>query len=70
MKKLTKYMLKYWYFYILIAVCVVFAVELDMVYPQITKRIVNEVFVGGDMDKLPLLLFAIVCVGVGRSIFQ
>ena len=70
MKKLTKYMLKYWYFYILIAVCVVFAVELDMVYPQITKKIVNEVFVGGDMDKLPLLLLAIVCVGVGRSIFQ
>lgn len=70
MKKLTTYMLKYWYFYILIAVCVVFAVELDMVYPQITKRIVNEVFVGGDLDKLPMLLVAIVCVGVGRSIFQ
>lgn len=69
MKKVSSYMLKYWYYYVLILVCMLIAIGLDMLYPQITKIIVNDVFEGGDLDMLPKLLVAIVLIGIGRSIF-
>lgn len=70
MVKITTYIRKYWYYYVFILICMLIAIGLDMLYPQITKVIVNEVFVSGDFTRLPLLLAAIVAVGVGRSIFQ
>ncbi|MCM1283072.1 MAG: ABC transporter ATP-binding protein/permease [Muribaculaceae bacterium] len=69
MKKIRAYMQKYWYNYLLILVCMLMAIGLDMLYPQITKIIVNKVFKGGDMELLPGLLLAIVLVGIGRSVF-
>lgn len=69
MKKISSYMLKYWYYYLLILVCMLIAIGLDMLYPQITKIIVNNVFEGGEMQRLPKLLIAIVLIGIGRSIF-
>lgn len=69
MKKISSYMWKYWYYYLLILVCMLIAIGLDMLYPQITKIIVNDVFRGGDMPRLPKLLIAIVLIGIGRSIF-
>lgn len=69
MKKISSYMLKYWYYYLLILVCMLTAIGLDMLYPQITKIIVNNVFEGGEMQRLPKLLIAIVLIGIGRSIF-
>ena len=69
MKKISSYMLKYWYYYLLILVCMLMAIGLDMLYPQITKIIVNDVFQGGDMERLPKLLIAIVLIGIGRSVF-
>ena len=56
MKKISSYMLKYWYYYLLILVCMLMAIGLDMLYPQITKIIVNDVFQGGDMERLPKLI--------------
>ena len=44
-------------------------IGLDMLYPQITKVIVNEVFVNGEMERLTMLLGAIVLCGVGRAVF-
>ena len=69
MKKLHTYVLKYWPAYLLALVSMFIATGLDMVYPQITKIIVNEVFVSQDLGRLPMLLLAIVFCGVGRCIF-
>ncbi len=69
MKKISSYILKHWYRYLFIIICMLIAIGLDMLYPQITKDIVNKVFVGKDLTLLPQLLIAIVLVGVGRSVF-
>ncbi|MBQ6844320.1 MAG: ABC transporter ATP-binding protein [Agathobacter sp.] len=69
MKKLHIYVLKHWPFYLLALISMFVAIGLDMLYPQITKVIVNEVFVSGDTNRLPMLLGAIVLCGVGRAIF-
>ena len=44
MKKLHTYVLKHWPFYLLALISMFIAIGLDMLYPQITKVIVNEVF--------------------------
>lgn len=69
MKKISSYIWKHWYHYLFIVICMLIAIGLDMLYPQITKLIINKVFVGKDMTLLPQLLIAIVLVGVGRSVF-
>ncbi len=68
-KKISTYMLKYWYYYLIILVCMLLAIGLDMLYPLITKEIVNKVFTSGDLTLLPGLLVAIALIGVGRSVF-
>ena len=68
-KKISTYMLKYWYYYLIILVCMLLAIGLDMLYPMITKEIVNKVFTSGDLTLLPKLLAAIVLIGIGRSVF-
>lgn len=69
MKKISSYMLKYWYYYLLVLVAMLIAVGLDMLYPQITRVIINDVLVGQNLELLPKLLIIIVIIGVGRSIF-
>lgn len=69
LKKISTYMLKYWYYYLIILVCMLLAIGLDMLYPMITKEIVNKVFTSGDLTLLPKLLAAIVLIGIGRSVF-
>ena len=68
MKKIRSYIAHYWYCYLFAIACMISAIVLDMMYPMITRSIVNNVFVGGDMDLLPKLLIAIVLIGIGRSV--
>lgn len=68
--KLTKYIKKYWYAYLLALLCTVIAVSLDMLSPQVTKRVIDNVIVGGDLNLLPKLLLTILFIGIGRCIFQ
>ncbi len=70
MKKISTYILKYWYAYVLAVLCIVIAVSLDMLSPQVTKRIIDNVIVGGEMDLLPKMLILIFIIGIGRCIFQ
>jgi ATP-binding cassette subfamily B multidrug efflux pump len=70
MKKISKYILKYWFAYLLAILCIVIAVSLDMISPQVTKRIFDDVIIGGDMDLFPKLLIMIFIIGIGRCIFQ
>jgi ATP-binding cassette subfamily B protein len=45
------------------------SIALDMLSPQITKRIIDDVIVGGDKNLLTPLLIGILIIGVGRCIF-
>lgn len=69
MKKIRKYVLKYWYAYVFAIICMIISVVLDMLSPQITKRIIDDVIVGGNQSLLTKLLMGILLVGVGRCIF-
>lgn len=69
MNKLSYYLKKYWYAYAFALFCTVVAVIMDMVSPQITKRIIDNVIIGGETGLLPSLLLMILFIGFGRAIF-
>lgn len=68
MKKILNYIAHYWYAYLFAIVCMVTAIVLDMLYPMITKSIVDDVIIQGQIELLGGLLAAIVMIGVGRAI--
>ena len=68
MKKILKYIGQYWYAYLFAIVCMVTAILLDMLYPLITRSIVDDVILGGKVQLLGGLLGAIVAIGAGRAI--
>ena len=68
MKKILRYIGRYWYAYLFAVVCLVAAIALDMMYPVITKRIVDDVILGGQAQLLGGLLAAIALIGVGRGV--
>lgn len=70
MKKITSYILRYWYAYLFAILCMVISISLDMLSPQITRRIIDDVIIGGNNSLLTKLLIGILFVGVGRCIFQ
>lgn len=70
MNKLSAYIIKHWYAYLFGILCTVIAVTLDLLSPQVTKRIIDNVIIGGEKDLLPQLLLLILIVGIGRCIFQ
>ena len=69
MKKLRSYVLPFWTSYLFATVSLILAILLEMLTPQITKNIINEVFVGGDFSRFGILLAALVIMGLGRSVF-
>ncbi|NLP34067.1 MAG: ABC transporter ATP-binding protein [Clostridiales bacterium] len=69
-KKISWYILKYWYAYAFAFLCIIIAVSLDMLSPQITKRIIDNVIDQGEIELLPKFLFLIFMIGLGRCIFQ
>lgn len=70
MKKLSHYITKYTPAYLFAIASMVISVSLDMLAPQLTKHIIDDVIVGGQIQKLLGLLTGILAVGIGRCIFQ
>jgi ATP-binding cassette subfamily B protein len=70
MYKISGYIRKYWYAYAAAIVCLVISVSLDMLSPQITKKIIDDVIMGGNMSIFTKLLATIMLIGIGRCIFQ
>ncbi len=66
--KLGKYILKYWYAYLFAIFCMVTAIVLDMLYPVITRSIVDDVITDGKMELLTGLLAGIFVIGLGRCL--
>lgn len=70
MKPIKRYILRYWYAYLAAILFLMISVSLDMLSPQITKRIIDDVITGGQTELLLRLLAAVLVIGVGRAIFQ
>lgn len=70
MKKLSHYILQHFWGYLLGVLCLIVGVALDMLSPQLTKRIIDDVIMNGNLPLLKYLLFGILCVGLGRCIFM
>ncbi len=69
MKKITQYILDYWYFYVFAIICMVISIILDMLSPLITGIIIDDVIDKGKIELLTMLLVSIFFIGIGRSIF-
>lgn len=69
MKKLSYYLLKHKFSYLFVFVSMVIAVSLDLLTPQVTRIIVDDVIQGGQTSKLRFLLPCILIIGLGRCIF-
>mgnify|MGYP001264839031 CR=1 FL=1 len=69
MNKISYYLKKYWYVYAFGIFCTVVAVILDMLSPQITKRVIDNVIIDGEIDLLPFLLSMILIISLGRAAF-
>lgn len=69
-KKLSTYILEHKLSYLLGILCILISVSLDLTAPQLTKKIIDEVIVGGQIEKLKYFLAGILCIGVGRCVFQ
>ena len=47
MKPIKRYILRYWYAYLAAILFLMTSVSLDMLSPQITKHIIDDVITGG-----------------------
>ena len=70
MKKISTYIWENKVSYIVAVAAIFIAVTLDMMSPRLTKHVVDDVIVGGDMAKLKFLLLGFLGIGIGRCIFQ
>lgn len=70
MKNLGHYMKRYAFLYLLGFVSMVIAIALDLMAPQITKHIIDDVIVGGQTWLLMKLLAGLLIIALGRAIFQ
>ncbi len=70
MKKISTYIIKHLPAYLGAILCLTIGIALDMLSPQVTKSIVDDVIVGGDLSLLKYLLGAILAIGLGRAVFM
>lgn len=56
--------------YLFAITSMIISICLDMLSPQLTRHIIDDVITGGQIELLKYLLIGILCVGVGRCIFQ
>lgn len=70
MKKISTYIWEHKFAYTFAVLSMVISISLDMLSPQLTRHIVDDVILGGQLDRLAFLLTGILCVGIGRCIFQ
>ena len=70
MKKISSYIMEHIRGYLFAVLCLIIGVGLDMLSPQLTMHIVDDVIVGGNLALLKYLLGGILAVGVGRGIFM
>lgn len=70
MKKISQYVVQHIWGYLAAILCLIIGVGLDMLSPQLTKRIIDDVIGNGNLPLLKYLLAGILGVGLGRCIFM
>lgn len=70
MKKISTYIYRHKAGFLLGLFALLISVAVDMIYPQITRRVVDDVIIGGNVNKLTSLLITILVLGLLRFIFQ
>ncbi len=70
MKRLWPYIRRYWFLYGIAIASMVVSILLDALSPQITRRLIDQVIVGGETDLLMGLLLGLLGIGLGRAVFQ
>lgn len=69
-QKLLPYISEQKFIYLFAIISMVISVSLDLLSPQLTRHIIDDVIIGGETDMLMFLLLGILTVGVGKCIFQ
>jgi ATP-binding cassette subfamily B protein len=67
-KKISSYITERIGWYILAVFCLVTSVVLDMISPQLTKQIIDDVIGKGELGKLTPLLLGILLIGLSRAV--
>ncbi len=68
--KLRNYIAKSWYLYLIALIAMICSIGLDMVYPFITRSLIDDVIVDGQTQLLMKLLFGLLSIGCARAVFQ
>lgn len=68
MKKLSHYLRKHIFSYLTAIICLIIGIVLDMLSPQLTRRIIDDVIGNGNIALLKYLLMGIIGIGLGRCI--
>lgn len=69
MKRILKYMVRYWYYYFFAVICLLGGLFLDLNNPRVTKRIIDEVVVGGNLEVFKTLILMMAGITFGRAVF-
>ena len=70
MKKISTYIWEHKFAFAFAILSMVISISLDMLSPQLTKHIVDDVIINAQIQKLTPLLLGILGIGIGRCIFQ
>jgi len=70
LKKISSYIKEHIWAYLGAILCLTIGVALDMLSPQITKSIVDDVILDGKTAYLKYLLIGILAIGLGRAVFM
>jgi len=67
---LPAYILKHKWTYFIAILSMVISVSLDMLSPQLTRIMIDDVIINGNRQYFPYLLLGMAGIGVGRCVFQ
>ena len=70
MKKVSSYIMEHFWGYLIAVLCLVIGVALDMLSPQLTKLMIDDVITGGRLEILNYLLLGFLIVGLGKCVFM
>lgn len=69
-KKISGYIWQYKWRYLIAIAALFTAVSLDMLSPRLTKMVVDDVIVGGNMQIFKWILLGFLGIGIGRCVCQ
>lgn len=70
MKKVSSYVMDHFWGYLAAVLCLIIGVALDMLSPQLTKLMIDDVIIGGRLEILNYLLLGFLIVGLGKCVFM